>query len=158
MSNSRFSELQALEAEAFDLDARNLGNAITDNYGRSYNQPDYHHHTRRQLSQPNLSSFSTRALADELASRLEKRGEADTVVLPAKAKLIAEYKQLRAMKNKSKQQKKRLRALKAEIWQMSDKYWALKNAEESAGASDGDTAHRSDHGTSSSGEPSGTAS
>ncbi|PPQ68523.1 hypothetical protein CVT24_005544 [Panaeolus cyanescens] len=146
-----------LEGETFDLGARNLGHSVPDNYGTRDYQADYHH-TRRQLPQPDLSSLSTRALTDELSSRLEKRGEADTVVLPAKAKLIAEYKQLHRIQKKSKPQKKRYRQLKGLIWQQSDKYWALKGAEESAGASDSDTASGSGHGSNSDSESSSSAS
>ncbi|PPR07811.1 hypothetical protein CVT24_002883 [Panaeolus cyanescens] len=91
---ANIGKTQALEAEAFDLDARdlghefdldardlgleldldarNLGHELSDNNGNLHNQPD-HHLAGRELFEPVLSSISSRELVDELQDRLERR-------------------------------------------------------------------------------------
>ncbi|PPQ68522.1 hypothetical protein CVT24_005543 [Panaeolus cyanescens] len=142
-------------ADPSELSARQLGHEILDHHGtRDYQSDSGYHHTRRQLPQPNLSSFSTRELADELQSRLERRSEADKL-LPGIQKLADEFKQLSKIKagKRTPAQRKRYTYLKTAIRDQRSKYWELKNAEETSGAaSNGHKTSNAGHGSSSDSE------
>ncbi|PPQ76072.1 hypothetical protein CVT24_006820 [Panaeolus cyanescens] len=127
---------QALEGEAFDLDARdlgheleldarNLGHDLSDNNGNLHNQPD-HHLAGRELFEPVLSSISTRELFDELQDRLERREDLHALLRHIE-EMGREFRHLSAIpkKHRTRAQQRRMDELKLRIREARSRYWRL---------------------------------